>query len=281
MQTRRTFIKTASAATLALSLPLNILASPNKKLIGIQLYTIREKIKEDFTGTLKHIAKIGYNSVEAAGYSDRKFYGYSPKEYKDICESFGLAATSSHTSVNSENVDQVIEDTLEGGMSYVIIPSLPRDKRQTLDDYKKLADEFNLLGEKCNKNGLGFGYHNHAFEFDKLDGEIPYDILLLNTDPKLVTMELDMYWMVYGGQEPLDYFDKFPGRFGLWHVKDMDADPARESTEIGSGIIDWPKIFAVSEKAGMKMYYVEQESFKMDPFESITKSCDYLKNLKY
>ncbi len=281
MQTRRTFIKTASAATLAMSLPLNILASPGQKLIGIQLYTIRELVKKDFTGTLKRIAEIGYNSIEAAGYTERMFYGYSPKDYKKICEDFGLAPTSSHTSFNVENADQVIEDTLEGGMSWVIIPWIPREKRESLDSYRKLADELNLLGEKCKENGLGFGYHNHAFEFDKMDGEIPYDTLLKDTDPENVTMELDMYWMVYGGQEPLDYFDKFPGRFGLWHVKDMDADPARESTEIGSGIIDWPKIFAASEKAGMKMYYVEQESFKMDQFESIKKSCDYLKTLEY
>ena len=281
MQTRRTFIKTASAATLAISLPLNMLASPVKKLIGIQLYTIREEVKKDFTGTLKRVAGAGYNSVEAAGYTERKFYGYSPRDYKKICEDFGLAPTSSHTSFDLDSADQVIEDTLEGGMSWVVIPWIPREKRENTDSYRKLADELNKLGEKCKQAELGFAYHNHAFEFEKTDGEIPYDILLKNTDPENVTMELDMYWMVYGGRQPMDYFNKFPGRFKLWHVKDMDAEPARESTEIGSGIIDWPGLFAAKDKAGMEMFYVEQESFKMNPFESIKKSCDYLKTLEY
>ena len=280
MQTRRTFIKTASAASLAMSLPLNIFASPKGKMIGIQLYTIRDQVKSDFTGTLKKIAKIGYNSVEAAGYSDRKFYGYSPKEYKKICEDFGLAPTSSHTSFDPDSADQVIEDTLAGGMSWVVIPWIPEEKRKTLDDYKTLADGFNDLGEKCKEAGLGFAYHNHSFEFEKIDGEIPYDILLKNTTPENVTMELDIYWIIYGGQKPMDYFDKFPGRFKLWHVKDMDAGPARESTEIGSGMVKWPEIFATKEKSGMEMFYVEQESFKIDPFKSIGNSYNYLNNLK-
>jgi sugar phosphate isomerase/epimerase len=281
MQTRRTFIKTASAATLAMSLPLSILASPGSKLIGIQLYTIRDEVRKDFSGTLKKIAEAGYNSVEAAGYSGRKFYGYTPEDYKKICEDLGLLPTSSHTSFDMESAGQVIEDTLAGGMSWVVIPSIPREKRENPDSYRKLADELNRLGEKCKENGLGFAYHNHAFEFENMEGETPYDILLRNTEPENVTMELDMYWMVYGGRQPMDYFNEFPGRFKLWHVKDMDADPGRESTEIGSGIIDWPELFAAKEKAGMEMFYVEQESFKTDPFESIKKSCDYLKTLEY
>lgn len=280
MQTRRTFIKTASAVSFAMTLPVNIFAAPKKNLIGIQLYTLREQINKDFEGTLNEIARAGYNSVEAAGYSDGKFYGYSPKEYKKICEDKGLFPTSSHTSFDSDNAGRVIEDTLSGGMSWVVIPWIPPEKRKTIDSYGKLAGELNLLGEQCRNAGLGFAYHNHAFEFGEIDGKIPYDILLQNTDPEYVAMELDMYWMVYGGKQPLDYFEKFPGRFELWHVKDMEAGPERESTEIGSGIIDWPVIFAEKDRAGMKMFYVEQESFKMEPFESITKSCAYLKSLK-
>ncbi|MBE9491274.1 MAG: TIM barrel protein, partial [Bacteroidetes bacterium] len=139
--------------------------------------------------------------------------------------------------------------------------------------------EFNKIGERCRSSGLQFAYHNHAFEFEKMDGIIPYDILLEQSDPEFVTMQLDLYWMVFGGYEPIDYFGKYPGRFGLWHVKDMDNTEKRESTEIGKGIIDFKKIFADKERAGMKYFYVEQESFKIPPFESIAISYNYLNNL--
>ena len=280
MITRRNFIKGISA-TVAVSmvLPLRLSAFTPKKIIGIQLYTLRNQVKDDFTGTLQKIADIGYNAIEAAGYADGKFYGYSPKEYKKITEDIGLIPQSSHTMVNIENIDKVIEDTLEAGMSYIVLPYLSEDKRKTIDEYKKTAEEFNKIGERCRSSGLQFAYHNHAFEFEKKDGIIPYDILLEQTDPELVTMQLDLYWMVYGGYEPIDYFGKYPGRFGLWHVKDMDNTEKRESTEVGKGIIDFEKIFADKERAGMKYFYVEQESFKIPPFESIAISYNYLNNL--
>ena len=228
---------------------------------------------------MQKIADIGYNAIEAAGYANGKFYGYPPKEYKKITEDIGLIPQSSHTMVNIENIDKVIEDTLEAGMSYIVLPYLSEDKRRTLDEYKMTAEEFNKIGERCKSSGLQFAYHNHAFEFDKMDGIIPYDILLEQTDPEFVTMQLDLYWMVFGGYEPIDYFGKYPDRFVLWHVKDMDNTEKRESTEIGKGIIDFKKIFADKERAGMKYFYVEQESFKIPPFESIAISYNYLNNL--
>ena len=281
MITRRNFIKGISA-TVAVSmvLPLRLSAFTPKKIIGIQLYTLRNQVKDDFTGTLQKIADIGYNAIEAAGYANGKFYGYPPKEYKKFIEDIGLIPQSSHTMVNIENIDKVIEDTLEAGMSYIVLPYLSEDKRKTIDEYKKTAEEFNKIGERCRSSGLQFAYHNHAFEFEKMDGIIPYDILLEQSDPELVTMQLDLYWMVFGGYEPIDYFGKYPDRFGLWHVKDMDNTEKRESTEIGKGIIDFKKIFADKERAGMKYFYVEQESFKIPPFESIAISYNYLNNLQ-
>jgi len=281
MITRRTFVKGVSATIAAsMVLPLKLSAFMPKKIIGIQLYTLRNQVKEDFTGTLQKIADIGYNAIEAAGYADGKFYGYFPKEYKKITEDMGLIPQSTHTAVNIENIDKVIEDTLEAGMSYLVLPYLSEDKRRTIDEYKKTAEEFNKIGERCKNSGLQFAYHNHAFEFEKMNGIIPYDILLEQTDPEFVTMQLDLYWMVYGGYEPIYYFGKYPGRFGLWHVKDMDNTEKRESTEIGKGIIDFEKIFADKERAGMKYFYLEQEYFKIPPFESIAISYNYLNNLQ-
>lgn len=164
-------------------------------------------------------------------------------------------------------------------MSYLVLPSISKEKRQTLDDYKQRADEFNLIGEKCTKVGLKFGYHNHAFEFEKLDNQIPYDILLENTDPDLCFMQVDFYWMVYGGFDPSGYFKRYPGRFELWHVKDMVKSEQLESIEIGQGFIDFPGLFKKQKKSGMKYYFVEQEEFKMDMVESIKMSYNYLNSL--
>ena len=280
MTTRRIFIKTVSAATaLSMISPFEIFAMNKKKFIGIQLYTIREDLKKDFEGTLKKIAKIGFNAVETAGYSDRKFYGFEPKKFKKYTEKLGLVAQSSHTDVKLKNLDQIIDDTLEAGMEYVVQPSVSSDRRKSIDDYKKLADEFNVIGEKCNKSGLRFAYHNHAFEFEKMDGQIPYDVLLNNTQTDFLTMQLDTYWMVYGGYQPIDYFNKYPGRFELLHIKDMDNTEKRESTEIGKGIIDFQEIFKANKKSGMKYFYLEQEEFKMPVFKSLAISYNYLKNI--
>jgi sugar phosphate isomerase/epimerase len=280
MHNRRNFLKTLSAATIAgLTIPKYLLAMKKEKIIGIQLYTIRDMVKEDFEGTLSLLSDIGYRSVEAAGYSNRKFYGYYPKEYKKIVEGYGLMPLSSHSNLSLDSAQKTIDDTLEAGMSYLVIPSIPAEERKSLDYYKRLANEFNKIGELCQKSGLTFGYHNHDFEFKKIDGVIPYNILLENTDPDLVTMQLDLYWIMYGGFNPTEYFQQFPGRFKLWHVKDMDKTAEMESTEVGKGIINFQQIFKKQKQAGLEYIFVEQESFKLEPEESIAISYHYLKNL--
>ncbi len=262
-------------------LPWQFSAIPSDRTIGIQLYTLRDQVNADFQGTLKNLAKIGYKSVEAAGYADGKFYGYSPKEYKKIVEDIGLIPQSTHSGVKPENASKVIDDSLEAGMIYLVLPSLPKENRQTNDDYKRIADEFNRIGEQCKNAGLTFAYHNHSYEFEKIASQIPYEILLENTNPDFVTFQLDIYWMVYAGYEPEDYFNRYPGRFKLWHIKDMDNSPEKESTEIGKGIIDFAKLFRLKDKAGLLDFYVEQEAFKIPPFESVEISYNYLNNLQY
>ena len=278
---RRTFVKSMAAlSALGLMAPSRLFSSTKtKQLIGIQLYTLRDLVKQDFIGTLTKLAQIGYNSIEAAGYDDGKFYGYKPAEYKKVLTDLGLKPISSHSGINIKNAKKVAEDTLNAGMSYVILPWIGKDRRTSLNIYKKLAEEMNLIGEQCNQMGLRFGYHNHAFEFDSMEGQLPYDILLNETDADKVCMQLDLYWMVYGGQDPLDYFKKYPGRFELWHVKDMANDAKRESTEIGSGTLDFPALFKEKFLSGMQYYFVEQETFTIDPMKSVEISFNYLKNL--
>lgn len=280
MTNRRKFIQTAAASIAAgMLIPRKLFASKTLSTIGIQLYTIRELVQKDFIGTLRLISQIGYNAVEAAGYANRKFYGLLPREYALICNENGLQPLSTHTGILSGNADEIIEDTVKAGMQYLVLPSIPSERRKTIDDYQKLADDFNVIGSKCKEAGIKFGYHNHAFEFNELENQVPYDLLLTKTDPGLCFMQLDLYWMVYAGFEPKEYFKRFPDRFELWHVKDMKQDESRESTEIGSGVIDFPELFRLKDKAGMKYFFVEQEAFKIPPEESIAVSFRYLEKL--
>ncbi len=281
MLNRRTFLRNATAVTAAgLIITPQLFAMEQEKIIGIQLYTIRDMVNKDFEGTLNILSRIGFRSVEAAGYSNRQFYGYSPKEYKKIVSGYGLLPLSTHNNVPLNEAQKVIDDSLEAGMKYLVIPSIPHEKRNTIDDYKMLAEEFNKIGEKCKASRISFAYHNHAFEFEKINDIIPYNILLENTDSELVTMQLDLYWMVYGGFEPSDYFKQFPGRFKLWHVKDMANNENRTSTEIGSGIIDFPALFNLKKEAGLEYCFLEQESFDNgEQVWSIDKSFKYLNSL--
>jgi sugar phosphate isomerase/epimerase len=280
MLTRRKFIGNVSALSVAATvMPYRLFASPLKKDIGIQLYTIREMVHDDLPGTLKLLKKIGYSTVEAAGYSKGKFYGLTPKTYKQLVKDSGLKPVSSHCRISIENARQVCDDHVQSGAEYVVIPSVPEAERQTADDFYTLAEKLNIIGDVCRKSGLALGYHNHAFEFEQIEGKTPYDILLENTDPEMVFFQMDTYWVVYGGKNPADYLKKYPGRFELLHIKDMDDSPQRRSTEIGKGIIDFQEIISLSEKAGTKYLFVEQEEFEKDPAESITESFDYLKSI--
>ena len=261
-------------------LPLKSVFAGNEKLIGVQLYTVRKEMNEDLVGTLKQVADIGYKAVELASYGNGKFYGMTPKEFKKITDDFGLKIMSTHNALNSQNMDKTIEDCQILGVEYIVLPFLMNNLRQSIDDYKNLCDQFNTYGEACAKAGMKFAYHNHAFEFELKENQIPYDILLQGTDENIVSFEMDLYWIKKAGYEPIDYFNKYPGRFNLWHVKDMDANSGNY-TEIGNGNINFEEIFNNASKSGMQYFFVELDNSQQPALESIKISFDYLDKADY
>jgi len=246
--------------------------------IGLQLYSLRNEIKEDLPGSLEKIAAIGYQNLEAAGYQDGKFYGLAPADFKSMVEDYGMKLLSSHLTFKKDEVGTVLQAHREAGIKYMVWPWLSSEQRKSLDSYKEIVEGFNVVGQMCKDNGLRFGYHNHDFEFYPINGTIPYDMMLELTDPDLVFMQIDLYWAVYAGVDPLAYFEKYPGRFELWHVKDMKAGEGKEMTEVGTGIIDYKKLFEYSPLAGMKDFFIEQDTIIGDGFESVKESFEYLNN---
>lgn len=251
-----------------------------KKDIGLQLYTVRDQISKDLHGTLKEVARIGYTWLEAAGYGDGKFYGLSPAEFKKLVTDLGMQVVSSHCSFKSDNSKQVIDAHLELGASYIVYPSISIPEQPTGDDYYLATAFLNEIGLLCAQSGLKFGYHNHDFEFKTIGDTTGFDIMLERTDPELVCFEADIYWMAYAGVDTLDYFSKYPGRFSLWHVKDMEDSLEKNFTEVGKGTIPYKKYFAKAiDDSGMNYFFVEQDECKGDPLESIEISHIYLSNL--
>lgn len=277
---RREFVKTTGAFTVGSFLFSNCVFSMNQKEdIGLQLYTIRGETSKDIAFSLEKIAEIGYNSVEAANYANRKFYGLKPQDFKTMVNSFGMELHATHSDVTVDNDDQVIEDTVEAGIPYLVMPWLHPDKRKDIDSYKQLSENFNIIGEKCNNAGITFAYHNHDFEFNTLDNQIPYDLLLNETEIDLVKMQLDIFWIKKAGYDPINYFKKYPGRFELWHIKDMDNTAKAENIEVGKGIIDFKEIFEYKNLAGMKLFFIELDNCILPPYECIGVSYDNMKSI--
>jgi len=292
---RRNFVKSTVLATGALAFPSSVfpkdlfLGSIDK--LGVQIYTVRNELGKDFEGTIKQLAGIGYDYLELFNYVDGKVYDNDVSQLNKIFKDNDVVAKSLHigTGITSPDVkgtltngwDKAVEDGANMGLEYMVCAYLAEPERKTLDQYKEHAELFNKSGEIAKKHGIQFAYHNHSFEFDKIDGQVPYDLLLKETDPDLVKMEVDLYWMTKGGQDPVSYFKQHPGRFALWHVKDMSAKD-QFFTEVGNGTIDWAKIFANKDKAGMKYFFVEQDRCRdHTPIESLKISYDYLKQLKF
>lgn len=262
MTTRRNFLKNitlisgvmATSSLQAESLP----GAVKKKKIGIQLWTLRDVINSDLSGTLTSLSKFGYNSLEPFGF-DGSFYGYSAKDFRKMCNDLGMDITSTHCGINIENALLLTEKAAEAGLEYLILPSFSGRPEKTLDDFKKAAHEMNRIGEITKQAGIAFGYHNHNFEFQPMEGKLPYDTLLAETDPNLVTFQMDIYWVIKGGQKPEHYFENHPGRFQLWHVKDMGNDG--ESCIVGNGHINFKNLMKQSKKAGLKRIVYEQEAY--------------------
>ena len=239
-----------------------------QKLGGLALYTVRNEMSTDAKTTLKAVADAGYKNIESAGYADGKFYNMSPIDFKMYLEDLGLNPISTHQgSVTLENADAIIADVKAAGFEYFVIPVPPLglykydQSTKTMGmtgDAANLAEILTTLGKKCKAAGLKLLYHNHAFEFKKdKEGIIPINYLLENTDPEFVNFQMDLYWVTKAEVDPLNYFEKYPGRFKIWHVKDMDEQG--RFAPVGEGKIDFSRILAKKELSGMEYYFVEQD----------------------
>jgi sugar phosphate isomerase/epimerase len=285
---RRDFIQGSLGLSALSLLQLDALANPTKKkAVGLQLYTLRDDIqKQGIEKILEAVAKLGYKKVENFGYGKGKFFGKTPAEYAQLLKDNGLTNPSGHymTARNmnsdglSKNWDKVIDDAAAIGQKYAILAYLMPNERKP-DDYKQLFDLINKGSETAAKAGLTMGYHNHDFEFtEKIDGEKPYDLLLKNTQ---VVMEIDLYWVVKANEKAEEYMMKHPGRFPLWHIKDMANSPQKEFAEVGNGTIDFGSIFKHAKHAGLKHYFVEQDVCKRPPLESVEISVKNIKAAKW
>lgn len=316
MATRRKFIQQSGAFAIgSLLIPQLGKSSLFKETkayppIGLQLYTMGNLMTTDTKGTLQKLAAIGYREVESAGSQKGNFYGYKPKEFAAMVKDAGMHWRSAHVGgapfrmdqimkmaknaqdsariksyfeknqnavkpLNlTDNYQQLADDAAEGGLSYLVCSSIPVS---TLDEIKKAVEVFSKSGEACKKNGVQFAYHNHVTEFDNVDGVRPFDYILNHTEKDLVKMELDLAWATKAKQDPVELFKLHPGRYPLWHVKDLDK-VKMEPAEVGSGVVDFKRIFANAKESGMKYFFVEQDGAP-EPFEDVTHSYNYLKKI--
>jgi len=315
MTTRRRFIQ--QSGTLALAsvafprlLHAGLVSEKAVRPIGLQLYTLGDLMTTDTKGTLKKLAAIGYKELESASSQKGNFYGYKPKEFAAMIKDLGMHWRSAHvggvpfsidqimrmakTAADSariqkmaerfknmpkmlnlkENYQELADNAAAGGISYLVCSSIPVS---TLDEIKAAVDIFSQTGEACKKNGVQFAYHNHTTEFDNVEGHRPFDYILSNTDKDLVKMELDLAWATKANQDPFELFKLHPGRFPLWHVKDLDKT-TQMPAEVGTGTVDFKRIFANAQESGMKYFFVEQDQAPQ-PLQNVANSYGYLKKL--
>lgn len=285
---RRDFLGSLAAATVLPRFTTGCLgAVPRARIakVGIQLYTVRDLMKADFEGTLAKVAQIGYREVEFAGYFD-----HTPEQVRAVLDKNGLTSPSCHVGYENTAEDKwaaTLQTVKAVGHQYVVCAWIPEESRKTADDWKRTCDRFNKAGQAAQAAGVQFAYHNHSFEFVPLaDGQKPYDVLLANTDPKLVQLEVDLFWITFGGADPVAYFMQYQGRFPMVHVKDMIKKPTPAATpeqvmvDVGKGSIDWKAIFAHSGHAGIQHYFVEHDQ-PPQPLADIKTSFDYLNGLEF
>ncbi len=252
--------------------------------IGLQLYSVRDAMKEDPIGTIEKIGTIGYDYVESAGYNDGKIYGMDPEEFKALVENNGMKYLGAHSGMAIPDSggwqslmpwwDKCIATHKAAGAEYIVQPFMGNSGYASLAGLSDYCDYFNAVGEKCNAAGLRFGYHNHNNEFKELEGEVIYNYMLENTDPENVMFQLDIYWIYKGGSDPMDYFDKYADRIESVHIKD--------EKELGaSGEIDFSPVLDMAQSIGTKYYVVEVEHYNFDPVVSVEKSLDYLKEINF
>ena len=250
---------------------------------GLQLYTLRDDLPKDPKGVLKQAADFGYKQFEGFEGDKGMFWGMKNTEFKKYLDDLGVTMVSSHCNTD-EDFERKAAEASEIGMKYLLRPWVGPQK--TVDDYKEYADKFNKWGDVCKKHGIRFGYHNHGYAFKQIDGQYPQDIFMKNTNPDTVDFEMDIYWVITGGADPVEWLKKYPNRFRLCHIKDRrkTATPADEdaSVDVGTGSIDFKKILRVAQDNGMQYYIVEQERYdNSTPLKSAQADADYLKRFKF
>ncbi len=295
MQNRRNFLKVTGAGALGLMAmgPMGCAQAPqvDRKSfgVGLQLYTIRDAMAANVTGSLQKLSDMGYKNLELADYSNGKFYGYAPKEFKKIVNDMGMEIISSHTSVEAEGIttetaQKMADDHAEMGVQYCVQPWVEEEDRN-VETYKRMIADWNEVGRIMKSVGIQFGYHNHNFEFDNLDGVVPYfDIFMPEMDADLITMEIDLFWTAKAGHNPVDVIKRYPGRFQLYHLKDMYKNEAPffdivkdDIAPVGEGVIDFKSVLAVADIAGMKYHFVEDDNQgNGKPFEALEMSINNL-----
>lgn len=289
MQNRRSFLK--ATGTLASGLLIGRSAfsmndfstSARIKKFGLQLYSLRNDMPNDPKGVLKQVAAFGYKQIESYEGKQGMFWGMTNKEFKKYMDELGMTIVSSHCNINSDFETKAAQAG-EIGMKYLICPSLG-GANKSIDDFKRAAEKFNACGDICKKNGLKFAYHNHGYSFEQMDGQLPQDILMQNTNKDTVDFEMDIYWVVTAGADPIAWLDKYPGRWKLCHVKDRkkgaDAKEHDASVDLGTGSIDFKKILKTGASKGMEYFIVEQERYdNSTPLKSVAADAAYMKKLK-
>jgi len=292
MITRRNFVKTGMALTALSILPTGWTScgsSSKEKKIGLQLYSARDSLKEEVEGTFRRLVEFGYKRFEAFGYKEGKFFGKTPKEMKMFLADLQAQMISSHTGMRlldeGENRDQWdawkrnCSDAAEVGCKWIVQASYPIRQIQTINDVRRLADQFNKCGEIGKSHGLRFAFHNHHDEFQAIEGQIPYDVLIENTDKDLVAYQMDTGHLLLGGYQCQDYIRKYPGRFSNWHLRDVDSEG--KGTEFGKGRVDFESLFAVSDIAVLEDYFVEQGQYNVPPLDALKHNYDFLAEAPY
>jgi len=282
MITRRDFLQFSAAALGSLALRDSLFAAAGKFPLGVQLYTLREQAEQDLNAVLAHISMIGYTEVETYW----NVYTHPAKKLRSMILDNGLSVPSGH--FNYEGLESKLEYAKELGVQYVVCPMLPKDMWTSADGFKKAADQFSKWGETVHGMGMQFGFHNHNYEFQKFGNTTGFDILTKETDPKLVCLEMDCYWITQAGLDPVAMLKKYGSRIQLLHLKDRKAgfptsqmlDPSAEHfTEVGSGTINWKAVIDTAQQTGVKHYFVERDSGSTPAFESLRISYDYLSKL--
>ena len=282
---RRSFLRNTALASLALGTPFNkeLFAMAQKKnKFGIQLWTVKQALAKDPLGVLKHLSNCGYKQIESFEGANGMFWGMKNTEFKKQLGDLEMNMIASHCDINKD-FERKAGEASEIGMKYLICPHIGAQK--SIDDYKRFGDQFNKCGEIANKNGIRFAYHNHDYSFVPMNGIVPQDVMMQNTDPKIVDFEMDLYWTKVAGVDPLAYMDKFPNRFKLVHVKDLikvDNAEGHESCVIGKGTIDYKTLLPEVAKRGVKHMIVEQEAYTgSNELDAAADDAAYVKTLKW